>query len=182
LIALAKQKPGEITYGTSGIGAAGHVNVALLESMAGIKLAPVHYRGATPALNDVLAGHIKLTSVSLSASIPPYRAGKAKMLGIGSAKRLPQIPEVPATAETVPGYEAVTWFGLFTTNGTPREIIGKINNEVRKLFDDPAFQERVIVPNMFEPMTSSPEQFAAFIKTDAEKWSKVLHDANIRID
>jgi len=182
LIALAKQKPGEITYGTSGIGAAGHVNVALLESMAGIKLAPVHYRGATPALNDVLAGHIKLTSVSLSASVPPYRAGKAKMLGVGSAKRLPQIPEVPATAETVPGYEAVTWFGLFTTNGTPRDIIGKINNEVRKLFDDPAFQERVIVPNMFEPMTSSPEQFAAFIRTDAEKWSKVLHDANIRID
>jgi len=104
------------------------------------------------------------------------------MLGVGSAKRLPQIPEVPATAETVPGYEAVTWFGLFTTNGTPRDIIGKINNEVRKLFDDPAFRERVIVPNMFEPMTSSPEQFAAFIKTDAEKWSKVLHDANIRID
>ena len=122
LIALAKQKPGEITYGSSGLGAAGHVNVALLESMAGIKLTPVHYRGATPALNDVLAGHIMLTSVSLSASVPPYRAGKAKMLAVGSAKRLPQIPEVPTTAETVPGYEAVTWFGLFTTAGTPREV------------------------------------------------------------
>jgi len=182
LIALAKQKPGEITYGTAGIGAAGHVNVALLESMAGIKLAPVHYRGATPALNDVIAGHIMLTSVSLSASVPPYRAGKAKLLGVGSARRLPQIPEVPATAETVPGYEAVTWFGLFTTNGTPREVIGKINAEVQKLFADPAFQERVIVPNMFESMVSSPEQFAAFIKRDSEKWSKVLRDANIRID
>jgi tripartite-type tricarboxylate transporter receptor subunit TctC len=182
LIALAKQKPGEITYGTSGIGAAGHVNVALLESMAGIKLTPVHYRGATPALNDVIAGHIMLTSVSLSASVPPYRAGKAKMLGVGSARRLTQIPEVPATAETVPGYEAVTWFGLFTTNGTPREVIGKINAEVQKLFADPAFRERVIVPNMFESMVSSPEQFAAFIKRDSEKWSKVLREANIRID
>jgi len=182
LIALAKQRPGEITHGTSGIGSAGHINVALLESMAGIKLAPVHYRGATPALNDVIAGHIMLTSISLSASAPPYRAGQAKMLAVGSAKRLPQIPEVPAAAETVPGYEAVTWFGLFTTNGTPREIIGKINAEVRKLFDDPAFRERVIVPNMFESMVSSPEQFAAFIKTDAEKWSKVLHDADIKID
>jgi tripartite-type tricarboxylate transporter receptor subunit TctC len=182
LIALAKQKPGEITYGTSGIGAAGHVNVALLENMAGIKLAPVHYRGATPALNDVIAGHIMLTSVSLSASVPPYRAGKAKMLGVGSAKRLPQIPEVPVTAETVPGYEAVTWFGLFTTNGTPRDVIGKINAEVQKLFADPAFQERVIVPNMFESMVSSPEQFAAYIKRDSEKWSRVLRDANIRID
>ena len=182
LIALAKRRPGEITYGSSGLGAAGHVNVALLESMAGIKLAPVHYRGATPALNDVLAGHIMLTSVSLSASVPPYRAGKAKMLGVGSAKRLPQIPEVPATAETVPGYEAVTWFGLFTTNGTPREVIGKINAEVRALFAEPAFLDRAIIPSMFESMVSSPEQFAEFIKTDAAKWSKLLRDANIRVD
>lgn len=120
LIDLARKKPGEITYGTSGIGAAGHVNVALLESMAKIRMTPVHYRGATPALNDVIAGHIMLTSVSLSASVPPYRAGKAKMLGVGSLARRPQIPEVAATAETVPGYEAVTWFGLFTTNGTPK--------------------------------------------------------------
>ncbi len=182
LIALAKQKPGEITYGTSGIGAAGHVNVALLESMAKIKMTPVHYRGATPALNDVIAGHIMLTSVSLSASVPPYRAGKAKMLGVGSLTRRPQLPDVPATAETVPGYEAVTWFGLFTTNGTPKEIIARINAEVRKLFADEAFRKRVIEPNMFEPMVSTPEQFAEFIKRDNAKWSKVLREANIRID
>jgi putative tricarboxylic transport membrane protein len=182
LIALAKQKPGEITYGSSGFGAAGHVNVALLESMAGIKLAPVHYRGATPALNDVLAGHIMLTSVSLSASVPPYRAGKAKMLAVGSAQRRPEIPEVPTTAETVPGYEAVTWFGLFTTAGTPREVILKINAEVQRLFADAAFRDRMITPNMFESMVSSPEQFAEFIKADSIKWSKVLRDANIRID
>jgi tripartite-type tricarboxylate transporter receptor subunit TctC len=182
LIALAKQKPGEITYGSSGLGAAGHVNVALLESMANIKLTPVHYRGATPALNDVLAGHIMLTSVSLSASVPPYRAGKAKMLAVGSAKRLPQIPEVPTTAETVPGYEAVTWFGLFTTAGTPREVIGKINAEVRALFADQAFLDRAIVPSMFESMVSSPEQFAEFIKSDSAKWSKVLREANIKAD
>jgi tripartite-type tricarboxylate transporter receptor subunit TctC len=182
LIAPAKQKPGEITYGSSGLGAAGHVNVALLESMAGIKLAPVHYRGATPALNDVLAGHIMLTSVSLSASVPPYRAGKAKMLAVGSAKRLPQISEVPTTAETVPGYEAVTWFGLFTTAGTPREVVGKINAEVRALFADQAFLDRTINPNMFESMVSSPKQFAEFIKHDSAKWEKVLREANIKID
>jgi tripartite-type tricarboxylate transporter receptor subunit TctC len=182
LIALAKRKPGEITYGSSGLGAAGHVNVALLESMAGIKLAPVHYRGATPALNDVLAGHIMLTSVSLSASVPPYRAGKAKLLAIGSLQRRPELPEVPATAETVPGYEAVTWFGLFTTNGTPREIIGKINAEMRTLFADQAFLDRAIIPNMFESMVSSPEQFAEFIKADSAKWSKVLRQANIKVD
>ena len=182
LIALAKQKPGEITYGDSGLGAAGHVNVALLESMAGIKLTPVHYRGSTPALNDVLAGHVMLTSVALSASVPPYRAGKAKLLAVGSLKRLPEIPEVPTTAETVPGYEAVTWFGLFTTRGTPPDVITRINDEVRALFADPAFLERAIVPNMFESMVTSPEEFAAFIKRDSAKWSKVLRDANIKAD
>jgi tripartite-type tricarboxylate transporter receptor subunit TctC len=182
LIALAKSKPGEITYGDSGIGAAGHVNVALLESMAGIKLTPVHYRGSTPALNDVMAGHVMLTSVALSASVPPYRAGKAKMLAVGSARRLPQIPEVPTTAETLPGYEAVTWFGLFTTAGTPREIVAKINAEVRALFAEQAFIERFIVPNMFEPMVTSPEEFAGFIKRDSAKWAKVLKEANIKVD
>jgi tripartite-type tricarboxylate transporter receptor subunit TctC len=182
LIALAKQKPGEITYGDSGLGAAGHVNVALLESMAGIKLTAVHYRGSTPALNDVLAGHVMLTSVALSASVPPYRAGKAKMLAVGSLKRLPQIPEVPTTAETVPGYEAVTWFGLFTTRGTPPAVIARINGEVRALFAEQSFLDRVIMPNMFETMVTSPEQFAEYIKRDSLKWSKVLRDANIKVE
>ena len=182
LIALAKQKPGEITYGSSGFGAAGHVNVALLESMANIKLSPIHYRGATPALNDVLAGHIMLTSVSLSASVPPYRAGKAKILAVGSRDRRPEIPEVPTTAETVPGYEAVTWFGLFTTNGTPREVILKLSTEVRKLFADEAFRKRMLEPNMFESMASTPEEFAEFIRADSAKWAKVLQEANIKAD
>jgi len=182
LIALAKSKPGEITYGDAGVGAAGQVNIALLESMTGIKLIGVHYRGSTPALNDVIAGHVMLTSVALSASVPPYRAGKAKMLAVGSLKRLPQIPDVPTTAETVPGYEAVTWFGLFVTAGTPREVIGKINAEVHALFADPAFQDKFLKPNMFEPMVSSPEQFADYIRRDTAKWTKVLRDANIKVD
>jgi tripartite-type tricarboxylate transporter receptor subunit TctC len=123
-----------------------------------------------------------LTSVSLSASVPPYRAGKAKMLAVGSLKRLPEIPEVPTTAETVPGYEAVTWFGLFTTAGTPRSVIDKINAEVRALFAEPEFRERFLKPNMFESMVSSPEEFADTIKRDGAKWGKVLRDANIRVD
>ena len=150
--------------------------------MAKIKLTAVHYRGANPALNDVIAGHVMLTSVALSASVPPYRAGKAKLLGVGSLKRRPEVPKVPAIAETLPGYEAVTWFGLFTTNGTPKDTIAKINAEVRKLFADEAFRKRAIEPNMFEPMVSTPEEFAGYIKRDSAKWSKVLRDANIKID
>jgi tripartite-type tricarboxylate transporter receptor subunit TctC len=183
LIALAKRRPGEISYATSGIGSAPHVNVALLESMAGIKLLPVHYRGAGPALNDVIAGHVQLLSVAVSSALQPRRSGLVKMLGIGSPKRLPQIAEVPTVAESgLPGYEAVTWFGLFTTAGTPPEVIGKINGEVARLFADPAFRERFIVPYMYETMVTSPEAFALFIKAETAKWSKVIRDANLKVD
>jgi tripartite-type tricarboxylate transporter receptor subunit TctC len=183
LIALAKSKPGTISYGTSGVGSAGHVNVALLESMAGVKLVPVHYRGAAPALNDVIAGHIQLTSVSVSAALQPSRNGLVKMLGIGSAQRLPGIPNVPTVAESgVPGYEATTWFGLFSTAGTPREVVLKINAEVQRLFKEEAFRKRFLEPQLFEVMTSAPEQFEDFIAAETKKWSKVIRDANLKVD
>ena len=183
LIALAKTKPGEISYATSGVGAAGHVNVALLETMAGVKLQAVHYRGAAPALNDVIAGHVQLTSVAVSSALQPWRSGLVKMLGIGSAKRMAQLPDVPTVAESgLPGYEAITWFGLFTTAGTPREIIDKINAEVHRLFADPAFRERFVAPYLYEVMTSSPDAFAAFLAVETDRWAKVVRDANLKID
>jgi tripartite-type tricarboxylate transporter receptor subunit TctC len=183
LIALAKEKPGTISYGTSGVGSAGHVNVALLESMAGVKLQAVHYRGAAPALNDVVAGHIQLTSVAVSSALQPWRNGLVKMLGIGSAQRLPGIPEVPTVAESgLPGYEATTWFGLFTTAGTPREVVLKINAEVQRLFNEDAFRKRFLEPLLYEVMTTSPEQFGGFIDAETTKWAKVIRDANLKVD
>ncbi|MCC6887454.1 MAG: tripartite tricarboxylate transporter substrate binding protein [Hyphomicrobiales bacterium] len=183
LIALAKDKPGSISYGTSGVGSAGHVNVALLESLAGIKLLPVHYRGAAPALNDVIAGHIQLTSVAVSSALQPWRNGLVRMLGIGSSKRLPELPDMPTVAEAgVPGYEAVTWFGLFTTAGTPPDVVLKINTEVQRLFSEAAFRKRFVEPSLYEVMTSSPDQFAAFIAAETRKWARVIQDANLRVD
>jgi tripartite-type tricarboxylate transporter receptor subunit TctC len=182
LIALAKEKPGAISYGTSGVGSASHVNIALLESMAGVKLQAVHYRGMAPALNDVVAGHIQLTSVAVSSGLEPWRNGMVKMLGIGSTQRLSGIPEVPTVAENVPGYEATTWFGLFTTAGTPRDVVLKINAEVQRLFSEEAFRKRFVEPLLYEVMTSSPEQFDAFIATETTKWAKVIRDANLKVD
>jgi tripartite-type tricarboxylate transporter receptor subunit TctC len=183
LIALAKQKPGTISYGTSGVGSAGHVNVALLESMAGVKLQAVHYRGAAPALNDVVAGHIQLTSVAVSSALQPWRNGMVKMLGIGSAQRLTGIPDVPTVAESgLPGYEATTWFGLFTTAGTPREVVLKINAEVQRLFNEEAFRKRFVEPLLYEVMTTPPEQFGDFINAETKKWAKVIRDANLKVD
>jgi tripartite-type tricarboxylate transporter receptor subunit TctC len=183
LIALAKQKPGQLTFGTAGIGSAPHMNIELFENMAGVKFVPVHYRGAAPALNDLSSGSINLMSVSVSLALPAFRAGRVKMLGIGSAKRLPQAPDIPTVAESgLPGYEAVTWFGLFGPAGLPHDIVMKLNTEVARIFDDPAFHARFMDSQMFESMASSPEQFAAYIKTEREKWSKVIHAANIHLD
>jgi tripartite-type tricarboxylate transporter receptor subunit TctC len=183
LIAFAKKQPGAISYGTSGVGSAGHVNVALLESMAGVKLQPVHYRGAAPALTDVVAGHIQITSVAVSSALQPWRDGMVKMLGIGSAQRLPGIPEVPTVAESgVPGYEATTWFGLFTTAGTPPEVVLKINAEVQRLFNEEAFRKRFVEPLLYEVMTTSPDEFNDFIAAETKKWAKVIRDANLKVD
>ena len=119
LIALAKEKPGTLSYGTAGLGTAPHMGALLFESMAGLKLTPIHYRGASPALNDVIAGHINMITMGPSIALPTVKAGKLNMLGFGSLKRVPQFPDVPTIAETVPGYDASVSFGLFAPAGTP---------------------------------------------------------------
>jgi tripartite-type tricarboxylate transporter receptor subunit TctC len=183
LIALAKQKPGELTYGTAGIGSAPHMNMVLFESMAGVKLVPVHYRGAAPALTDVIAGHVNLMSVSVSLALPPFRSGQIKIFGIGSSKRLAPAADIPTVAENgLPGYEAVTWFGLFATAGTPREVVMKINAETQKILADPDFREKFLAPQMFEPMGSTPEQFADYIKAQTQKWAKVIREQKLSIE
>ena len=183
LIALAKKKPGELAYGTAGIGSAPHMNMVLFESMAGVKLQAVHYRGAAPALTDVIAGHVHLMSVSVSLALAPLRASQIKIFGIGSSKRLAPAADIPTVAESgLPGYEASTWFGLFTTAGTPRDIVDKINAEVVKLLADPQFREKFLAPQMFEPMASSPEAFADYIKAQTNKWAKVIREQKLSID
>jgi tripartite-type tricarboxylate transporter receptor subunit TctC len=183
LIALAKQKPGTLTYGTAGVGSGPHMNMVLFESTAGVKLQPVHYRGAAPALTDVIAGHVNLMSVSVSLALPPYRAGQIKIFGIGSPQRVAAAADIATVAESgLPGYEAATWFGLFATAGTPREIVLKINAEVRKILADPEFREKFLAPQMFEPTPMTPEGFAEYIKVQQQKWAKVIRDANLKIE
>jgi tripartite-type tricarboxylate transporter receptor subunit TctC len=183
LIALAKQKPGELTYGTAGIGSAPHMNMVLFESMAGVKLVPVHYRGAAPALTDVIAGHVNLMSVSVSLALPPFRSGQIKIFGIGSPNRLAPAADIPTVAESgLPGYEAATWFGLFTTAGTPRDVVLKLNAEVQKILADPEFREKFLAPQMFEPMASTPEAFADYIQAQTQRWAKVIREQKLSID
>jgi tripartite-type tricarboxylate transporter receptor subunit TctC len=182
LIALAKQKPGQLNYGTAGVGSALHMNMALFDSMAGVKMVPVHYRGATPALDDLIGDHINTMVVSVASGLPAYKAGQIKMLGVGAPKRMPLVPEVPTVSESgLPGYEATAWFGLFGPAGMPSDIVTKIDREVIKVFSDPAFRARFLDPQMFESMAGPPDAFEAYIKAERAKWAKVIADDDIKI-
>jgi tripartite-type tricarboxylate transporter receptor subunit TctC len=182
LIALAKDKPGSVTLGTAGLGTAPHTAALLLESLTGIKLTAVHYRGAAPALNDLIAGHINMITMGPSVALPSIKAGKINILGFGSAKRLPQFPEVPTIAETVPGYEAGVSFGLFAPAGTPKEIISKINAEVQQIINDPEFHSRFLEKLVVQPLPGPLDAFAAYLKTESAKWAKVIQASNLKID
>jgi tripartite-type tricarboxylate transporter receptor subunit TctC len=180
---LARKKPGEITYGTAGIGSGPHVNMVRLENEAKVKFNAIHYRGATPAQNDVMGGHTNMMLISVSSALPNLRAGKVKMYGIGSAKRLPKVPDIPTIAEAghLPGYLAGTWFGLAVTGGTPKPIVDKINKDVRAVMAEPAFKEKFLDRMLYEPMDSSPEEFKKYIHDETQRWAKVIKEQGLVI-
>jgi tripartite-type tricarboxylate transporter receptor subunit TctC len=183
LIEVAKKKPGELNYGTFGVGSTGHLNMEMLQIATATKLVAVHYKGATPALTDVIAGHIQMMFISTSSAIQPSEAGRVKLLAIGSSKRLARFPNIPTVAEAgLPGFEAVSWFGLFAPRETPRDVVAKVNADVRQVFEDPEFREKFLATNLFEPMISSPEQFSAFMKSDSQKWRNVIDTAKVKPD
>src|SRR5437016_2920003 len=183
LIALAKQKPGELNYGTFGIGSSGHLNMELFQALSGTKLQAVHYKGATPALTDVMAGHIQLMFISVGSAVPQWKAGKVKLLAVGAGKRMPLLPEAPTVAESgLAGYEAVSWFGLFAPAGTPGDVVAKINGEIRRTFADPEFRKSFLDRQYFESIAGSPEQLADYLKSEELKWSKVIRDAKVKAE
>ncbi|HEY2185020.1 MAG TPA: tripartite tricarboxylate transporter substrate binding protein [Xanthobacteraceae bacterium] len=183
LIALAKQKPGEINYGTFGVGSSGHLNMELFEALSGARFQAVHYKGATPALTDVMAGHIQMMFISAGSAVPQWKAAKVNLIAVGAAKRMRLLPEVPTVAESgLPGYEAVSWFGLFGPAGMPADVVGKINGEVRKTFADPEIQRAFLDRQYFESIAGTPEQLMERIRSDEPKWRKVIHDAKVQAE
>jgi tripartite-type tricarboxylate transporter receptor subunit TctC len=183
LLALAKAKPGALNYGTFGLGSAGHLNMEALQAQAGVTLTPVHYRGAAPAMTDVIAGHIQLMFVSFGSALSSWKAGKLKMLAVGSAQRLEDYPDLPTVAEGgLPGFEARSWFGLFATGGTAQDVVNKINADVRKIIDSVELREGFLAKQRMQSITSSPEAYAELIRTDSRRWSKVIEDAKLKIE
>jgi tripartite-type tricarboxylate transporter receptor subunit TctC len=183
LIAAAKAQPGKLNYAAFGPGSSPHLNMEMFQHMAGIQLTPVHYKGGAPALTDVMGGHVPMIILSTTLTAKPYRAGQLKILGVGSSRRVAAFPEVPTIAESgLPGYEAVSWFGLFAPAATPREVVNRINADVQRVLADPDFREKFLAPNYFEPVTGSPGEFADYVKREAEKWSKIIKAAKITVD
>ena len=179
LIALAKAKPGQLNYGSLGVGSGPHLSMELLQSMTGAKLTPVQYKGAAPALTDVIAGHIPMMFVSTGMIVQPWKSGKLRPLGAGTSERIAQYPDLPTVAETLPGFTAVVWFGLFAPAGTPREVVNKINESVQRILAEPEFQARTLVPNVYGVMRGTPDEFAEHIRADSARWRKVIEDAHI---
>jgi len=182
LIALAKQKPGSVTYGTAGMGTALHIAGLELENLAGIQMTGVHYRGAAPALTDLLAGHINAVIMGPSVALTSVKAGKLKMLAFASEKRVPQFPDVPTVAETVPGYEASVSFGLFATTGTPADIVRKVNADVQQIVRDPDFRTKYLERFAVEPVPGPLDAFSAYLRKESAMWGEVIRKANVKIE
>jgi tripartite-type tricarboxylate transporter receptor subunit TctC len=182
LIARAKQKPGSVTYGTAGVGTALHIGGLELENLAGIRLTAVHYRGAAPALTDVMAGHIDTVIMGPSVALSAVKAGKLKMLAFASDKRVPQFPDVPTVAETVPGYEASVSFGLFATAGTPADIVNKVNADVQAIVGDPDFRKKLLERFAVEPVPGPLDAYTDYLRKDSAKWGEVIRKANVKIE
>jgi tripartite-type tricarboxylate transporter receptor subunit TctC len=183
LIALAREKPGEINYGTYGIGSSGHLNMELFQALSGVKFQAVHYKGATPALTDVMAGHIQMMFVSVGSAVPQWKAGAVNLLAVGATQRMRLLPDVPTIAESgLPGYEAVSWFGLFGPPGMAAEIVAKISEEVRRTFSDPEIKQDFLDRQYFESIAGTPQELVSRIRSDEPKWRKVIHDANVRVE
>jgi tripartite-type tricarboxylate transporter receptor subunit TctC len=183
LVAYAKTKPGALNYGTFGIGTSGHLNIIHLENLTGTKFTPVHYRGAAPAITDLLGGHIQMMIVAVGLVRQNLEAGKLKTLGIGSRQRVPQYPDTPTLIEAgLPDFEAGSWYGLAAPSGTPPEIVDKLSAETQKIFGDPAFRAKFLDPAVTFSIASPPAQFAERISNDLAKWGKVIKDAGIKVD
>jgi len=178
LIALARTRPGELSYASAGTGASNHLSMELLASIANVKLNHVPYKFGIQGVVDTMAGHIPLMMTTMASTLPQVRAGKLRALAVTSLQRDPAAPEIPALAETLPGYEVLFWTGLLGPAAMPRELVLRLQRETATVLRDPA-NVRTLVADGGRAVGSTPEEFAAFMKADTDKWTRLAKSISI---
>jgi tripartite-type tricarboxylate transporter receptor subunit TctC len=182
LVAYAKANPGKLAHGSPGYGSTAHLSMELFKSLTGIAMTHVPYKGSAGVLADVMGGQIALTMDNIPVYLPQARAGKIRALAVSSAKRAAAAPEVPTLAEAgVPGFEAVSWFGLVAPAATPQPIVQALWAETARILKLPDINRRISELGA-EPVGSTPQQYAAFIQSEIVKWRKVIKDAGVRLE
>ena len=175
LIDIAKAKPGELSYGTAGVGSGGHLAGEIFKSAAGIDIVPISYKGGNIAMLEVMAAHIPLVITGLPNLLPHHRAGKMKVLGITNSKRSEIAPEIPTIAETVPGYEFRNWFGLIVAASTPTQIVRHINTDVNRVLNSGDTHQR-LWDQGFDVLGGTQQEFEQLIRTDTTKFAKIIRE------
>ncbi len=182
LIALARAEPGKLNYASAGNGAANHLAMELFKSMAGVDITHVPYKGAPQAVTDLIGGSVNLMFNSIPPVLQHIKTGRLRLLAVASARRSPQLPDVPTISEAgVPGYEAITWFGLLAPAKTPKAIIVRLNDVMVKVVHAPDLKSQLEVQG-YDPVGSSPEEFAAFIRAESVKYAKVVKFSGAKVD
>ncbi len=182
LIAYAKSNPGKLNYASQGNGTTSHLTASMFQTLAGIKLVHVPYKGTAPALTDLLAGQVDMMFDNLGSSLAHIRSGKLKVLGVGGAKRAAALPNVPTIAESgVPGFQSVTWFAVVAPPKTPDRLAAKISNDIAATLKLPEVASRMAEISA-EPVGGTPAETARFFKEEAARWKKVIEDARVTVD
>lgn len=179
LVAMAKAKPGALNFASAGPGSMTHLTAELLKINAGVDLTHILYKGGTPALTDVIAGHLPMTFATVGQALPQYRAKQVKALGIASDKRYPSVPEIPTFREQGFDVVATEWFGLLAPAGTPPDIIAKLNAEVRRILALPGLGDRLTA---IELVGSTPEELDAFIRSEMARWAPLIQRLGLRVE
>jgi tripartite-type tricarboxylate transporter receptor subunit TctC len=181
LIALAKKRPGELAYASSGSGSFVHLTMAMLNTMTGTRMVHVPYKGGGPAGIAIASGETQAMIATIGSLIPHLSAKRVRPLGVTSEKRVAQYPDVPAIAETVPGYEFTAWVGVFVPARTPRPIVDKLNAELQKALSAPEVT-KILTSQTLDPMHMTPEQFAQRLKSDYDKYAKVIKESGAKLE
>lgn len=181
LIAAAKAQPGRINYASSGPGSGGHMSVELLQSLTGINVVHIPYKGAGPALVDVVAGQVQIICTSPLPSMPHVKSGRLRALGMTSLARSPVYPDIPTVSETVPGYQSTLWYALLAPAKTPPAIIKRVHDETLKSLAAPQMREQLLALGA-SPVGNSPQELQTFIGREIQMWTRLVRQANIRLD